>query len=786
MLRKLTIILLLISCAIQAQLTTNTSLTPDDLIKNVLVGKGVTVSNVTYVGQAEAVGQFNGVNSNIGIAEGIILSTGTVLDNVGAAQKNGPVGPNNKAGGSTNWSAPGDTELKNLIGDDTFDAAILEFDFIPQGDTVEFSYVFASEEYPEFVFSFNDVFAFFISGPGIVGGVQNLAVVPGTTNPVSINEINATTNAHLFVANGDGTTAPQISDSTVTNFDGFTVPLTAISKVIPCETYHLKIAIADVVDGSFDSGVFLKGGSLSSNPQFETTQTATVDVGTPNLIPEGCSDGVLELKRTEDLWSTLSIDYRVLGSADNGVDFTTLSGTVSFAPNQEDASVIIIPTADAMVEGDESVILRFPNPDVCIMDSLDYNFTITELAPMTSKLDSTTVNCPGDKVTIDANFDGGFSPFTYSWSNGADQVSTEVSPNATSSFQFTVTDVCGTNTSNDFKVKVPLFNALSLTMPNDTVVGCSGVDVELSPVVTGGAGGYNYIWSSGPTTSSIEPQILSTTTFDLNVSDACGNSANGSVEVVLDYPELKVEILNDTVVCPNDSVLFFANASGGVPPYTYVWENGNLTSSSYFTSDVSKIINISITDSCGIIPTSDSVELNIQKPTAIFSHSVRLETEELIYFYDQSEGAIASYDWDLGNGVTSDIHNPTNVYIEDSLYEVSLTVTDSLGCVDSITRFLDILPPLYFWVPNAFTPEQDGDDLNNVFLPKGVGIAEYSISIFNRWGQEIFTSDDINDGWDGNFNSGKPAPQDVYVYKISLVGESGKEIDKMGRVSLIR
>ena len=194
MLRALNFILLLISCVVNAQLTTSNSLSPENLVKNVLVGEGVTVINVSFRGHAESRGYFDGSKSNIGFSDGIILSTGTVLNKAELGKQNGPVGPNNNDGASKNWylNNPnyGDSDLRDLISNDTYDAAVLEFDFIPQGDTVEFQYIFASEEYPEYVNQgFNDVFAFFISGPGITGGVQNLAVVPGTSTPITINTI---------------------------------------------------------------------------------------------------------------------------------------------------------------------------------------------------------------------------------------------------------------------------------------------------------------------------------------------------------------------------------------------------------------------------------------------------------------------------------------------------------------------------------------------------------------------------------------------------------------------
>ncbi len=787
MLRTLIFIVLIVfSCALHAQLTTDNSLSPDDLVKNVLVGKGVTVSNVKYTGQAQAIGQFDGSQSNVGISDGIILSTGTVLDNVGSSQKNGPVGPNNKAGATTNWGAPGDADLNNLIGETTFDAAILEFDFIPQGDTVEFSYVFASEEYPEFVFSFNDVFAFFISGPGITG-VQNLAVVPGTSNPVSINEINSSTNSSLFVANGDGTSGSQLTDPTVTNFDGFTVPLKAISKVTPCQTYHLKMAIADVVDGSFDSGVFLKGGSLSSSPRFEANQNSTVNIGTPNVIPEGCSNGVLELSRTEDLWSLFNLNYRIYGTAQNGIDYSALTGTVSFPPNTDNAQVTIVPISDGISEGDETIILRFPNPNVCIVDSLNYTYTITDLSLMNSEPDSVEVSCPGDQVTIDANFSGGYMPYEYLWDIGGNSISTSVSPDTTTYYQFTISDVCGTSTSNNFKVEVPIFGPLSLTMPNDTSMRCLGMNFDIAPLVSQGYTPYEFSWSTGEQTQIISPEIMGDTTFSLTVTDACENIQNGEVIVDLNYEDLTVNITGDTVSCPGDSLVFIAVASGGIPPYVYVWENGDLSQRSIFSSLTSRTINISVRDSCGIIPSMDSIRLTIQKPTAKFIvNSTGLETDEVIYFIDDSEGDIETYDWDLGNGNVSNAYNPNTVYGLDSTYTVQLIVTDSLGCKDSTQRDIRVVTSIYLWVPNAFTPNIYEDNVNTVFSAKGTGIDKFKMNIYNRWGTEVFSSIDINEGWDGNFRSGKPAPIGVYVYKISLIGTSGKEVDKVGSLTLYR
>lgn len=239
------------------QLTTNTGQAPNSLVQNVLLGTGVTVSNVIYNGSPTAIGSFTANGTNLGIDQGIVMTTGTVFNN-----GNGPQGPNNQPGCGIDNNVGGSALLSNIIdGTQTFNASILEFDFIPFSDTVRFKYVFGSDEYPEFAppnnSGYNDVFGFFISGPGI-SGVQNIARLPTNGSVVSINNVNAITNSQFFNYNGDGNSAPFNSNPFYIQYDGFTDVLEAISRVECGQTYHLIIAVADVGDGQWDSEYFWK------------------------------------------------------------------------------------------------------------------------------------------------------------------------------------------------------------------------------------------------------------------------------------------------------------------------------------------------------------------------------------------------------------------------------------------------------------------------------------------------------------------------------------------------
>jgi hypothetical protein len=223
-------------------------LTAADLA-NALVGQGVQISNVKSNCADYAAGTY-AVTGDVGIGMpmGIILSTGLIYN---------VIGPNKYAGISANNRKGGDADLNALIpGKNTLDACVLEFDFVPQNPNISFTYVFASEEYNEYVGSqYNDVFGFFIDG-------VNCATI--NESNVSVNSINNTVNSGLFIDN----TLPAYN----IEMDGFTRVLTCSSAVTAGTTHHLKLAIADAGDSALDSNVFIGSQSLVS-AQYGVTLT---------------------------------------------------------------------------------------------------------------------------------------------------------------------------------------------------------------------------------------------------------------------------------------------------------------------------------------------------------------------------------------------------------------------------------------------------------------------------------------------------------------------------------
>jgi hypothetical protein len=249
----------------QAQLNVNTNATAAQLAAEI-VGTGVTVSNVVLQSASNGTGIFsNGGTTNIGIGNGILLTTGDAVD---------AIGPNNSDQTSRdkeNFAV--DPNLDALTNYSIEDQCILEFDFVATGNAIHVQYVFASEEYNEWVCTrYNDLFAFVVTGPNPYGGAynsQNIALVPGTNFPVSINTINnGTAGSH-----GNAATCESLSNSqyyvnnaggTSIGYDGFTTVLSSHLTIIPGELYHFKFALADISDGLWDAGIFIKADSFAS------------------------------------------------------------------------------------------------------------------------------------------------------------------------------------------------------------------------------------------------------------------------------------------------------------------------------------------------------------------------------------------------------------------------------------------------------------------------------------------------------------------------------------------
>ena len=380
-------------------------------ISSVLGGNCVQISNVQYLSGPLASGYFVNGQNVIGLEKGIVISTGQVNDQSGNNISSSP----SDFMHSSN-SLPGDGLLDFISGSFTFDAAILEFDFIASiDDTVYVRYVFASEEYPDFAppnfSSFNDIFGFFVSGGGYNN--QNIALLPNSSTTVSINSINAITNPSYY-----------LSEHPNLVYDGYTVPLTATFVAVAGVTYHLKIAIADGGDSSYDSAVFLESLELG-------IQQIS---GTTNLNGNAITSGFVELfgLNTDSLQANLVSSY----------DLTT--GDFQFS-NIESGSYILKVTPDATVYPGAlpkyfNEAYLWANATILSLPCSDFTFGLS-LAPITNGSSSLSgvVHSTTSTLKVTQDFED-FQPAVgvdiWLFNNATDQVIAHTTSNSSGVYTF--------------------------------------------------------------------------------------------------------------------------------------------------------------------------------------------------------------------------------------------------------------------------------------------------------------------------------------------------------------
>lgn len=400
----------------QAQLTINSGITAADII-NTLQGNGVQISNVTINCNSSAYGDFDNDDASLPLSEGIILSTGN------ANQAAGPSSSNP----STNNGTAGDTQLNALLSAQmgtsmvTNDACTIEFDFIPAGSSLNFVFTFASEEYEEYVCSnFNDAFAFYITGPDPAGGTftdKNLAVTPcggSSCAPVTINTIN----------HGSGGTAPNCDFTNTAYYqnnggnptlayDGYTINLVASTPVVPCQSYHLVLKIADGTDSILDSAVFIE--SLASGTVLSGSSISSDNI--PNPL-EGCVDALITIQKDPLAQGTLTFDLFYGGSAtpfyDPSPDYMVLDAStyapytatsITLSNTQPVKQLLIRPIDDGISDNLENVTLTVKPPSCpgLANDTLAFfDITILDEYPAI-ELDSDTLVFCGETINLEAN-----------------------------------------------------------------------------------------------------------------------------------------------------------------------------------------------------------------------------------------------------------------------------------------------------------------------------------------------------------------------------------------------
>ncbi len=704
--------------------------------------------NVTY----PQIGTFNRNGfTNFPFVSGLVLTTG----NVSVA-----AGPNNGTSVSAQVT-PGYTEsaLSSYTTNTVYNSASLEFDFIAMADEFAFNYIFASEEYCEYVnSSFNDVFAFLLTGidPGTyTTTTKNVAIVPGTVStPVTINNVN-----HGYHGSGSGPgTSPSNSNyficnagnSTGVQYDGYTTALAAQSVILACQTYHMKLAVANVGDNGYDSGVFLEEGSFYS-PRVQIDELWDAPDYGDTLI-QNCRemDLVFSIDRPM-LTSNTSIIINAAGTALLGQDYVmtmpdgshiSSENNTFFFPEGDTLQMVhvkMLPTAHFPEGVDKKSIVLYIVTQGCTGNgNLMPYFHVEDTVYLwlrandTIVLRDTAITVCEELNSIAVELVRGTQPLTYQWlaENGDPDPAGIVTPDS-------LATECEITQSTNYKV-----------IAHDQ-------------------------WNCMKDTADAQVTIVPRPEFALTYTPDHGCvplPVTLNVQYSPDNARLFWTIDNDSVFIYHDSV---STLHISLPEPGYYGVSLLVESAPGCADSVTYPNVIHVAD----FPHADFM----------FSPS-EPENGEEVFFYNLSTGEnISNFVWNFGDGHSSYVEEPSHAYhlTESEMMTVHLTVTNSDGCSDDTIQVVPVEDNFAFFVPNSFTPNNDGK--NEIFLPRVNDVTNYELIIYNRWGELIFYTNNPEIGWDG-FIEGKPAPEGVYVWRIhyAKIGTPDEMMVRNGNVTLIR
>ncbi len=440
--------------------------------------------------------------------------------------------------------------------------------------------------------------------------------------------------------------------------------------------------------------------------------------------------------------------------------------------------------------------------------------TITEPTPAVISPIAPVTICMGGSTTLTAICNGGTGPYNFVWSPAGtgSTASVTVSPLVTTVYTVNATDANGCAAA-PVNVTVTVNPPLSVVSVGAASI-CPGASTPISATGSNGTGGpYVYSWSpaSGLSNANISNPSASpavTTVYTVTVTDGCSPPVTSTVTVtVLPLPvvvfsgnilagcsPLCVTFTDASTVAGSTIASWNWNFGDGSPndltqnPPTHCYTNTGTTNATF-------TVALTVTSTLGGC-VSTATYLNYitvyANPIAEFTASPNPANilEPTVNFTDQSTSTspITSWTWDFSDGTAnSNLTNPTHNFPNAfaGTYDVTLTVVDGNGCIDDVTHTIVIDPEFTFFIPNAFTP--NGDGVNDFFQGQGIGIAKYEIMIFDRWGNLIWYTDDINKLWDGKANHGdEMAQQDVYVWKVKLTDVFNKKHNYIGTVTFVK
>jgi gliding motility-associated-like protein len=456
-------------------------------------------------------------------------------------------------------------------------------------------------------------------------------------------------------------------------------------------------------------------------------------------------------------------------------------------------------TGSSPITGTITVI---PELGGCAGPAEIYTITVNP-APSATVSGGGTV-CNGASATINISLSG-VAPWNVTYTNGS--TSNSVTGIMMSAFAFntpdpgtyTVTAISDANCNGTASGSATVNNYAPI---NVTISGtnsiCEGASTSLNTSVSGGVGPYSYSWSPSGSGSPLLVSPAVTTTYTVTASDGCASPGTATYTVtVMPAPVVNFNSNIYSGCAPLCINLTDASVSGGGLS-SWSWDLGGLGTSSLqnpttcFNNPGQYSISLTVTGNNGCQSTlvnTNMITVNSLPVASISAPEVITIMQPEVQFMSTSSDAV-TWSWNFGDLAsatnTSILEHPIHIYDNPGTYCATLTVTNAGGCISVDTFCVIVEPEFTFFIPNAFTP--DGNGNNDVFTGKGENIQEFEMSVYDRWGELVFFTNDINEGWNGAMrNSGELCQMDVYVYNITLrEGVKGHRHNYIGKVTLVK
>ncbi|ROH98053.1 choice-of-anchor L domain-containing protein [Chryseobacterium daecheongense] len=697
---------------------TNSCITPN--VSNVVVNPNLPVGNAN-----RSWGYFHKGTTNFPFKDGIVLSTGYVVKG-GNSLNAGTLGDDLPTG-----SDPDLVAATNPTGT-LNDAVILEFDFVPTSSQVKFNYLFASEEYTGgFPCNFSDAFALLLK-PVSGGPYVNMAVLPSGAGPVSVTNIHPATQfsgAPLSCGAANPTFFGGYNTANIeTNFNGRTIPLTATATVVPGQAYHFKMVLADALDSSYDSAVFLEGGSFNIGVELLDNNGATLPAeinvcdNVPQVLTASVNDPVMTFQWFFNGTPIPGATTNTITAVQPGT--YTIEVSVPGNPCPGTASIQIHGGTTPLAQ--DATLLLCTTPDITTFDLTN---AMSSISPT-----------PGAVFYFYENQ-------TDAQAQNGNYIQNILSYNGTDGQILYVVVSNGGFCSQLVKLKLLKEATPVAHLTSSRIKVCPGETVNFTA-----SGGNTYLWSNFPGTGNTQSATLyQTTTFTVYALGVKGCKSLQPATVTVEVTPEITSPLKDVEMCIGDRVTLDAGAG---PNYKYLWSTGATTQ----TINVDQLGVYTVTIDNGYCTKTFTSKVMGAATPYITNLQYGNNTLTVTAQNTSINNIYGTLEYSIDNGITWQESNVFTNLLNNTTYHIQVRIqgTHCTGEIEFYTLHIN----------NLITPNQDG--VNDVLDLTAFGdFKNFTGSIYDRYGVEMFRFSKETPIWDGSVG-GKRLPTATYWYKFNF------------------